>query len=342
METGRLLSFLERYEGPAVLATVVSVEGHAYRKAGASMLFYGEGDVERMGSVSPGCLENDLELRVPRIWSCSEAETVEYDMRSPDDFAWGEAIGCGGKVEVLLEPVSGPLREALREIGARVGRGERAALLRSRRGGKSGYRVGSAGEAAAADELASVFAPAPRLVLFGAGLDASPIAEAAGRVGFRIAVADWREELATQARFPGAELALGSPEAVAASLRIGPEDAVLVCSHQFGRDRRFIEAVLPVRPKYLGVIGSRARVRRLFGEGELPPFVSAPAGLSIGADGPEEIAISVVAELIQINRQGAQAPRAGGMHREGGRHLFGSRTKPENGETEAVARIVGG
>ncbi|MCI3923718.1 XdhC family protein [Paenibacillus sp. TRM 82003] len=342
MDASRLLTFVERNENPAVLATVVGVEGHAYRKAGAFMVFSGEGCVERLGSISPGCLESDLELRAPRVWDAAGPEVVEYDMRSTDDFSWGEAIGCGGKIEVLLEPVAGKLRDALLELGRRVGRGEEARLLRFREGGELRYVVASGLEGDGPEWFAATFAPSPRLVLFGAGLDVLPIAEAAGRAGFRIAVGDWREGLATKGRFPEAELAIGTPEEVASTLRVGASDYVLVCSHQFGRDRRFIEAVLPARPLYLGVIGSKARVRMLLGDGEPPSFVRAPAGLAIGADGPEEIAISIVAELIRMKRQGAAATQTGGMRREGGWHLLGGGAKQEDGGAEAIVRAVNG
>jgi xanthine/CO dehydrogenase XdhC/CoxF family maturation factor len=99
-----------RQEGrPAVLATVVKVEGSAYRRPGARMLLPQGG--ESVGVVSGGCLESDLAERAAAVLESGEARTVVYDMRSPDDIVWGLGLGCNGEVRVLLErlePASEP------------------------------------------------------------------------------------------------------------------------------------------------------------------------------------------------------------------------------------------
>jgi len=344
MESDRILAFIAEGEREAVLATIVGVEGHAYRKTGASMLFYGKEGSGRIGSISPGCLESDLALRCDRVWASGEPEVAAYDMRDGDDFGWGEAVGCGGRIDVLLEPVSGPLRELLLEAAARVARGERATLLRHRGGERPRYEL-AAGEAAADcafGAFAVTFAPRPRLVLFGAGLDAAPIVSLAQRAGFRVVVVDWRENAAVPGRFPGADVFVGTPEEAAERLAVGADDYAVVCSHQFGRDRRFIDAMLRARPKYLGVVGSKSRIRALFDGKEAPSFVRAPIGLPIGAEGPEEIAIAIAAELVWVKRQGAGAPNEGGERHEGSRHLFGSGFEPQDGAAEAAAGAVRG
>jgi xanthine dehydrogenase accessory factor len=97
-----------------VLATTISVQGHSYRKAGAMMLILENGLT--IGCISPGCLEVDLLERVPDILLTNKSQLVEYDMLSEDDYSWGEAIGCGGKLQVLLEPVTDALHEYILEI----------------------------------------------------------------------------------------------------------------------------------------------------------------------------------------------------------------------------------
>lgn len=86
---------------PGVLATVVRVEGSAYRRPGARM-FLAEG-LPPVGLVSGGCLEEDLALRAAEVRASGRPSTVVYDMRSPDDIVWGLGLGCAGEVRVLLE-----------------------------------------------------------------------------------------------------------------------------------------------------------------------------------------------------------------------------------------------
>lgn len=81
-------------EPRCVLATAVKVEGHAYRKQGVSMLLTGEG--EMYGSISPGCLESDLQARVEHVLDTGQLEFVEYDMRPEDDLSWGKQLAAAG------------------------------------------------------------------------------------------------------------------------------------------------------------------------------------------------------------------------------------------------------
>ncbi|MCC3376270.1 XdhC family protein [Cohnella sp. REN36] len=326
-----------RGEGPAVLATVVRVEGHAYRKAGATMLLLPDQAEARFGTISPGCLETDLEERARAVWTSGECEIVRYDMRSETDAMWGEAVGCGGVIEVLLEAVAGELRRVLTEARDRVRRGEAVRLLRERKGRELAYRLSADLPAEGEGERPETgfiwrLAPMDRLVLFGAGADADPICRLAAPLGFRLAVADWREELLSAARFPDAEMVAGSAEEIADALGIGASDYVVVCGHQLRRDRAMIEALLPRQPAYVGVMGSSRRIRHLFDGLPMPPFVRAPVGLPIGAEGPEEIAVSIAAELVAVRRGRRREVEA---HADRGA-LFGGRGEQAHGATQAV------
>lgn len=115
-------------ETSCVLATAVKVEGHAYRKQGVSMLLTERGDM--FGSISPGCLESDLQARVGHVLETGKLEWVEYDMRPEEDWSWGETIGCGGFVLVLLEPVHEELRSVMHEMYACLEEGIAVELLR--------------------------------------------------------------------------------------------------------------------------------------------------------------------------------------------------------------------
>ncbi|UQZ35364.1 xanthine dehydrogenase [Paenibacillus sp. PK3_47] len=368
MSIHEIVQHIYRHDAPAVLATLIEVEGHSYRKPGAAMLFHEGGTI---GSLSPGCLESDLELRTEAVWEKGIPERVEYNMLSPDDFSWGEAVGCGGRITVVLEPVRGELRRVVIESYRRMESGENLMLLREP--AAPGYRysmqvytgkhqppvrqkntgpqqLSLCPVPASAPVLTfaespvpfyTLLQPKPRLVIFGGGQDSLPVADLAGRSGFRIAVADWREGSLRHA-FPGAERVICPPDEAVSRLRIGPQDYVLICSHQTGRDRRFLECLLPAAPRYIGILGSRARVGLLLDGIEPPASMHAPVGLAIGAEGPEEIAVSIVAEMIQIRRAAMRMLPKGVESDESSRYLSGGRPEQTDGSFQNVTEAVAG
>ncbi|MBI3206215.1 MAG: XdhC family protein [Myxococcales bacterium] len=147
---------------------------------------------------------------------------------------------------------------------------------------------------------------AQRLIVFGAGHVARPTAELARRVGFEVTVVDDREELASQERFPDCELVLAEPRESAVRLAPRPEDWLLIVTYDHRLDEEALATFARLPHRYLGLIGSRRKVlrilQRLAGRGDLPPIdrVYAPVGLDIGAVSPEEIAVSIVAELVAL------------------------------------------
>ncbi len=366
MNTHDIVMYIHRNNAPAVLATLIEVEGHSYRKAGAVMLFFEGGTI---GSLSPGCLESDLQLRTTEVWERGVPETVEYDMLSPDDLSWGEAVGCGGKIKVVLEPVKGGMRKLMMDMSERLASGEHLLLIREVADKGFTYRLGSESEdtftqgertmelshrakenlatgkfwtaSSALTAFRTLFVPKPRLVIFGGGNDARPVAELAARVGFRITVADWREG-SLQNEFHGADRVICSPDDVALRLGIGLGDYVLICSHQFQRDRQFLEKVIPQAPCYIGIIGSKARISLLLEGLVVPDSLHAPVGLSIGGEGPEEIAVSIVAEIIQIRRASSQKQAEGVESDESCRYISGSRTEQANGSAQSFAEVITG
>jgi xanthine dehydrogenase accessory factor len=295
------------------LATVASSAGHAYRKAGAAMLLHADG--RRTGCISPGCLEDDLQQRAERLAGRRTFELVAYNLDPDEDPIWGSELGCGGVITILLEPVEGALRRSLVAAWERVRAGEAVRLTRFIAGGTIRYAVVPMGAGAVLPSaetgalVTTVFLPRPRLILFGAGADVPPICETAARIGFRVTVADWRESLLTPERFPLAEsfIAGSDGETLADALGIGDADYVLLCSHHIRRERGVLEAVLPRRPVYIGILGSRKRVGALLDGLPACDRVRAPVGLPIGAVGPEEIAVSIAAELVAVRSKQRKA-----------------------------------
>lgn len=156
----------------------------------------------------------------------------------------------------------------------------------------------------------------PRLFLFGAGYVARPIAALAAGCGFAVTVIDARPEWAEPARFPNAALRCQAPEDFARALASTEADYAVVVTHDHALDQTLVQCLLAKPFKFVGMIGSVPKQRkfalRLRARGfddEAIARLRTPLGLAIGAETPEEIAVSVLAELIAV-RRGAR-PEAG-------------------------------
>ena len=161
-----------------------------------------------------------------------------------------------------------------------------------------------------------VLSAMPRLALFGGGYLARPIAALAAACGFAVTVMDGRDEWLTRERFPAAARHVGDSERAARAWQPRATDFIVVVTHDHALDQRLVNALIEQPVQFVGMIGSQAKQRkfaqRLAARG-LPPEriarLRTPLGLAIGAQTPEEIAVSVVAELIAV-RRGAD-PAAG-------------------------------
>lgn len=268
-----------------VLATVIATRGSSYRKPGARMLVTSQG--WQAGSVSGGCLEADVVRRA--AWLVEQGKPV---VKTYDTSADGEvALGCGGEVDVLLEPffADGPAARALVEVIET----RKPVVLTVMEG-----RV-------------ETLQPSVRLVLCGAGHDALPLHSMASSLGWDVQVVDWRPAQVAAGRFPGATVQVLAPEALGA-LPLEAGCAVVVMSHHLIYDARVLEAVLrsPL-PAYIGVLGPTKRTRDLLEM--LPKDLSlerlhAPVGLALGGEGPAAIALSIVSEVMAALHKASGAP----------------------------------
>jgi xanthine dehydrogenase accessory factor len=152
----------------------------------------------------------------------------------------------------------------------------------------------------------------PRLFVFGAGYVARPIAALAAATGFAVTVVDGREEWATAERFPGMDVRCREPDAAARDLDLREGDYAVVVTHDHALDQRVVQELLRRPLRFTGMIGSLAKQRkfalRLRARGftdEQLARLRTPLGLAIGAQTPEEIAVSVLAELVAVRRGGA-------------------------------------
>ncbi|HYQ41242.1 MAG TPA: XdhC family protein [Polyangiaceae bacterium] len=156
--------------------------------------------------------------------------------------------------------------------------------------------------------------PSPRLWLLGAGHVAKPTATLARSVGFEVHVVDEREELNTLERFPDCQRIVGDPSDELRKATLGEGDWVLIMTHDHQLDEATLHAAAGKNAQYVGLVGSKRKVFRLVERvrtkrnGDFPlERVYAPVGLDIGAVSPEEIAVSIVAELVAL-RHGRPAP----------------------------------
>jgi len=326
-----------------VLATIIRVEGSAYRKEGTSMLFRGDG--KQIGLLSAGCLETDLSYQVQDVLHQRTAKTVVYDLREEDDLTWGQGAGCNGVISVLLEPIDACLREHLCKLKFHLNSGNRVMVIKRLAAddsvsdylfmtddqqlfGKWHGRVPSQIKKLlndiqqtspksgvtffpklSAEFYIHCFEPKPKLIVFGAGRDTVPLVKMAAQAGFSVLVSDWRSSLCKEEFFPDADQIIeGFPGEVISMLALSKLDSILILTHHFQRDREILNLLKGQKLRYLGVLGSKARTQRLLDGREIPPEINSPVGLPIGAEGPEEIAVSIVAELIQRQRLKSQGP----------------------------------
>lgn len=291
----------------SVLATLVAVEGSSYRRPGARLLLASGG--EKFGSISGGCLEEDVIMRAGEVVKSGQAELAVYDTTSENDVIWGVGLGCHGIVRVLIEPV-GPRPAwalALAENLERARPSRLAVTWRSSDPAKLGTRLAADREIADDGIFLDMVAPPIRLVIFGAGDDAQPLARLAGDFGWRVTLADPRPAFAVPERFPAAEKVIRAPEAQLVSRADpGPDDVVVVMTHHYMHDLPVVRDLLERPLAYLGMLGPKKRTERILDDlaasgvpvtAAFRARLHAPVGLDLGGDAPEAVALSIVAEI---------------------------------------------
>ncbi|MDY0407710.1 XdhC family protein [Paracerasibacillus soli] len=147
--------------------------------------------------------------------------------------------------------------------------------------------------------------PKERLVIFGAEPDVPPLALMAHQVGLEVIIWDWRQSYLKQALFPNATL-YGEMSITSFLKKIAfhSRDSVVIMTHNFMIDKEILQTLrMNDNIHYLGVLGPKKRTKRLLNTTSIPKSIHSPVGIAIGAEGPEEIAISILAEVIQQNRQ---------------------------------------
>ena len=317
---------LWRQGGAAVLVTLVKVSGSSYRQAGARLLLNSDG--EYAGTISGGCLEAEVVRKA--AWMARNGAVVErYSTIFDDTAEIPFGLGCGGEVDLLIEPADTPeCRALISAMESSLAGNESTVVTWLPDSGKSLRRVVLDADGTvrfASNELGekkidcakglqaggdyqgrfveSLHAP-QRLFVFGAGDDAKPLVSMASLLGWAVTVADARSQLARTERFAAAEQVKVLEST--SSLEISASDAVVVMTHSYEQDRQILAALLPVRPRYLGLLGARHRSSLLMSEvadltgqtiADCCEQIHAPIGFDLGGDGPESIALAIIAEV---------------------------------------------
>jgi xanthine dehydrogenase accessory factor len=302
---------------PPALATVVSVRGSSYRRPGARLLV--PRDSPPIGLISGGCLEDEAARLARRAIEEDVPLLVTIDHSAEGDELWGSGLGCRGVIDLLAEPpaLAAETLDAL--LAARTEAratylltgldGERRRLTATEAdalGERAVLAVAHGRPTVIGDAVLDPILPPLHLVVCGAGPDAGPLVAAALRQSWRVDIVDPRRSWLRPERFPGARLLDAEPAEAAEAAGAGEWTAAVIMSHDYLRDAAFLGGFLGRGVTYLGILGPRDRTDRLLAELPSPPseadlaVLHAPAGLDLGADGAEQVATSIVAEILAI------------------------------------------
>lgn len=295
-----------------VLATVIATEGSSYRKPGAMMLINSLGQYS--GLVSGGCLESDIMRQSRKCWFDGAQRRLVYDMQDEDDIAWKLGIGCGGRVEILLQPVNcGNQYLQLPALLARLRQGETVYYSQSVDSTEAVNQVNAHmpqdftsnqiyNESGSCRFIAR-HVPRIQLAIFGAGVDARPVAALADTLGWQVSLFDERQGYAKAGYFPDACLINKTPyNQLDAAEVLQQYDAVVIMNHNIRLDAAALQLVHKAAPAYTGILGPAHRTERVLQLAGLTPkdfttWVASPAGLSLGGELPESVALSIITEI---------------------------------------------
>ena len=264
------------------LATLVQTEGSTYRKPGARLLI--DSDGRTVGVLSGGCLEEEIARHGQKVIDDVSPVLLSFDTKL--------LYGCDGQLKILIEPLpaAGPNGNLITEMGRLLKNRETCRIRVCFEGATLGSEL-LRSDALLTEKRGVLIDPVPlpiRLLLFGTGPEIEPITQFSENLG-------WIVE-----RF-------GHPSELSGDFRPDAQTAALIMTHNFGRDLLALDRLLPFQLRYLGLLGPRKRHAQLLTRlSEYRPLdfesksLFAPAGLDIGSEAPEEIALAIVSEVAAV------------------------------------------
>jgi len=302
-----------------VLATVVYLEGSSYRKPGVRMLI--SEDLNTVGAVSGGCVEKEIIHRANSVFLNNQSKIITYDGRYK--------LGCEGILYILLEPffISNAFintfsdatanRESLQIESHFINEDEAFGNFGSLITFKNNEQfVFSDTFDFKTKKNINIFTqtlqPNFKLIIIGGEHDAVKLCKIASNLGWQIDVITSIKDSKQIKDFPGANTLTGNtPETIEFS-NIEENTAIVIMNHSYVQDLKYVVKLSKYLPKYIGILGAPKRRERLFNElfefvpdicDEFLETIYTPAGLHIGAQTPEEIALSIVAEILSVIRK---------------------------------------
>lgn len=286
------------------LGTVCKTAGSAYRKAGAMMLF--NSHRQSFGLLSGGCLESDLLKHALIVMRTGEPQTVIYDANDENNLSYHLGIGCGGKVHILLQPIRPNNEPGLDKLATALGRRQSGFYHQSLTDLHAFFQAGDTKGATRSridnGYLITPINPPPHMLILGGGADARPLVNMGKELGWHISLSDPRETHARSEHFPKADRLLRhTGQALHDYICRESVDAAVLMSHSIDIDAEGLRALIQTPIHYAALLGPVHRYRQVLEcagmeAGQLPCPVSAPAGLDIGGELPESIALSILAE----------------------------------------------
>lgn len=284
------------------LCTVVAARGSTPQQRGAKMAVLTTG--QSLGTLGGGCVE--AEVRTQALQQIASGQSKTLSFRLDHDYGWDDGLICGGIMDIHIDVLNGlAAAEKFQSIVDSIANRIPAdfSFAYSLEGSQQIYR----------EEIL----PPPNLVIAGAGHVGCALAAIMRKLDFDITIIDDRADLVTSDRFPEARRIIGDVESELAHLRIDPQTYVVIVTRGHRHDGRALGAVIQSPAQYIGLIGSKRKIRTIFGDlhEQGIPFekltaVHAPIGLAIGAISVNEIAVSIAAELIAVRRGKANQPAA--------------------------------
>ncbi len=302
-----------------VLATIVDLEGSSYRKPGVRMLLSSDGKM--VGAVSGGCVEKEVQRRAKSVFETGVAKIMTYDGRY--------RLGCEGILYILLEPFT--IEETfLDHFNSCLHNRETFTIISSYK--KEDEYIANIGSLIKFTSSEYSFSPSLdrstftsheifnqklqpcfRLLIIGGEHDAVKLCKASSLLGWEVDVITSAKDPKELSDFPGANSVIGaSPELV--DLSIDNDTAVVLMNHNYVQDLKYLLKLKELKPYYIGILGSSKRREQLQNElmhyaPDLSDFfldtIYSPAGLNIGAITPEEIALSILSEILAETRKKA-------------------------------------
>jgi xanthine dehydrogenase accessory factor len=323
-------------DGRVALATVVGTWGSAPVKVGGQMAIAADGRFE--GSVSGGCVEGEVISEAESILADGKPKTLSFGVE--DETAWRVGLPCGGKIKVFLERLEKPgglpllsraieagarrdglvvrtrLADASREVFERQDAKADEAIRKRFETGESALTETAEGEV-----FLHALVPRPRILVIGATHIGQVLAQLVTLAGYEVAVIDPRTAFAAEARFPGIRLDTQWPQDAIPKIGLDPYAAVVALAHVGHIDDEALKLAMRSDCFYIGALGSQRnhakRKERLAAAGFSADEIArihSPIGINIGAQSPQEIAISIMAEIVLALRgpkqwRAATAPR---------------------------------